>query len=159
MKIKKCNKLVCNLSDKKEYVAYIRALKQAFNHGLIFKKVHRVIQLNQEAWLKPYIETNNKLRTEGKNDFKKEFFKLLNNSVFGKIMENVRKHRDIKLVATDKRRNQLVSEPNYYTTKWFLEYLLAIKMKKVNVKMNKPLYLGLSVLEISKTLMYQFWYG
>ena len=73
-------------------------------------------------------------------------------------MENVRKHRDIKLVATDKRRNQLVSVPNYHTTKWFLEYLLAIKMKKVNVKMNKPLYLGLSVLEISKTLMYQFWY-
>ena len=80
----------------------------------------------------------------------------MNNSVFGKTMENIRKHRDIKLVATDKRRNQSVSEPNYHTTKWFLENLLAIEMKKI--RMNKPVYLGLSVLEISKTLMYEFWY-
>ena len=73
-------------------------------------------------------------------------------------MNNVRKHRDIKLVTTDKRRNQLVSEPNYHTTKWFSENLFAIEMKKVEVKMNKPVYLGLSILEISKTLMYEFWY-
>ena len=120
--------------------------------------MHRVIQLNQEAWLKPYIEMNTKLRTEAKNDFEKDFFKLMNNAVFGKTMENVRKHRDIKLVTTDKRRNQLVSEPNYHTTKWFSEDLLAIEMKKIKVKMNKPVYLGLSILEISKTLMYEFWY-
>ena len=81
----------------------------------------------------------------------------MNNSVFGKTMENIRKHRDIKLVATDKRRNQLVSEPNYHTTKWFSENLLAIEMKKI--RMNKPVYLGLSILEISKTLMYEFWYN
>ena len=84
--------------------------------------------------------------------------KILNYSVFGKTMENVRNHRDIKLVTADKRRNQLVSEPNYHTTKYFSENLLAIKMKKIKVKMNKPLYLGLSILEISKTLMYEFWY-
>ena len=82
----------------------------------------------------------------------------MNNAGFGKTMENVRKHRDIKLVATDKRRNQLVSEPNYHKTKWFLENLLAIEMKKTRAKMNKPVYLGLSILEISKTLMYEFWY-
>ena len=82
----------------------------------------------------------------------------MNNSAFGKTMENVRKHRDIKLITTDKRRNQLVSEPNYHATKWFSENLLAIEMKKIEVKMNKPVYLGLSVLEISKTLMYEFWY-
>ena len=99
-----------------------------------------------------------KLRTEAKDDFEKGFFKLMNNSVFGKTMENVRKHRDIKLVTTDKRRNQLVSEPNYHTTKWFSEDLLAIEMKKIKVKMNKPVYLGLSILEISKTLMYEFQY-
>ena len=75
-----------------------------------------------------------------------------------KTMENVRKHRDIKLVTTDKRRNQLVSEPNYHTTKYFLETLLAIEMKKIKVKMNKPIYSGLSILEISKTLMSEFWY-
>ena len=82
----------------------------------------------------------------------------MNNSVFGKAMENVRKHRDIKLVTTDKRRNQLVSEPNHHTAKWFSENLLAIEMKKTNVKMNKPVYRGLSILEISKILMYEFWY-
>ena len=125
---------------------------------LILKKVHRVIQFNQKAWLKPYIDMNNKLKTEAKNDFGKEFFKLMNNSVFGKTMENVRKHRDIKLVTTDKRRNQLVSEPNYHTTKYFSENLLAIEMKKTKVKMNKPVYLGMSILDISKTLMYEFWY-
>ena len=101
---------------------------------------------------------NTELRKQAKNDFEKDFFKLMNNSVFGKTMENVRKHRDIKLVTTDKRRNQLVSEPNYHTTKWFSENLLAIEMKKIKAKMNKPVYLGLSILEISKTLMYEFWY-
>ena len=82
----------------------------------------------------------------------------MNNAVFGKTMENVKKHRDIKLVTIDKRRNKLVSEPNYDTTKWFSENLLAIEMKKTKVKMNKPVYLGFSILEISKTLMYEFWY-
>ena len=89
---------------------------------------------------------------------KKIFFKLMNNSHLGKTMENIRKHRDIKLATTDQRRSQLVSEPNYYTAKWFSENLLAIEMKKTKVKMNKPVYLGLSTLEISKTLMYEFWY-
>ena len=82
----------------------------------------------------------------------------MNNSVFGKMMENVRKHRDIKLVTTEKRRIKLVSEPNYHTTKQFSENLIAIEMKNAKVKMNKPLYLGMSILEISKTLMYEFWY-
>ena len=82
----------------------------------------------------------------------------MNNSVFGKTMENVRNHRDIKLVTTDEKRNKLVSEPNYHTTKHFSENLLAIEMKKTKVKMNKPVYLGMSILDISKTLMYEFWY-
>ena len=88
---------------------------------------------------------------EAKNDFERDFFKLMNNSVFGKAMGNVRKHRDIKLVTTDKRRNQLVSEPNYHQTKWFSENLYAIGMKKIKVKVNKPVYLGLSILDINKT--------
>ena len=88
---------------------HIRALKQALNHGLILKKVHKVIQFNQKAWLKPYIDMNAKLRTDAKNDFEKDFFKLINNSVFRKTKENVRKHRVIKSVTTDKRRNQLAS--------------------------------------------------
>ena len=101
---------------------------------------------------------NAELRKQAKNDFEKDSFKSMNNSVFGKTMENVRKHRDIKLVTTDKRINQLVSEPNYHTIKYFSENLLAIEMKKITAKTNKPVYLGLSILEISKTLMYEFWY-
>ena len=101
---------------------------------------------------------NTKLRKEAKNEFEKDFFKLMNNSVFGKTMENVRKHRDIKLVTTEKRRIKLVSEPNYHTTKQFSEILLAIEMKKAKVKMNKPLYLAMPIFDISKTLRSEFWY-
>ena len=89
---------------------------------------------------------------------RKIFFKLMNNTVFGKTMENVRKHRDIKLVTTDKKRNQLASEPNYHTTKYFSENLLAIEMKKTKIKINKPAYLEISMLDISKRLMYELWY-
>ena len=91
---------------------------------------------------------NTKLRTEAKNDFEKDFSKLMNNSVLEKAMEKVRKHRDIKLVTTKEKTNQLVSEPNYRMTKRFSENLLAIEMNKIKVKMNKPVYLGLSILEI-----------
>ena len=122
-KIRKSKKLIGSIEDKEKYVIHIRALKQALKHGLIFKKVHRVNKFNQEAWLKPYIDMNTKLRTEAKNEFEKDFFKLMNNSVFGKTMENVRKHRDIKLVTTNEKRNKLVSEPNYHTTKYFSENL------------------------------------
>ena len=152
MKIKKCDKLVCNIYYKENYVVHIIFLKEDLNHGLILKKVQRVIQFNQKACLKPYNEMITKLSTEAKNDFERDFFKLMNNAVFGKTMENVKKHRDIKLVTTDKRRNQLVSEPNYHTAKYFSEDLLAIETKKIKVKMNKPVYLGFPLLEISKTM-------
>ena len=154
-KIKKCDKFVCNMQDKENYVVHIRALKQALNHGLILKRVNKVIQLNQKLWLKPYIDVNTKLRTEAKNGFEKDFFKLMNNAVF-RCEKDVRKHRDINLVTTDKRRNQLASEPYYHTTKYFSKKLMVIEMKKTKVKMKKPVYLGMSILDISKTLIYEF---
>ena len=123
IKINKCNELVCNLCDKNNCVVHIRSLKEVLNHGLILRKVYRVIQFNQKLWLKEYINKNTELRKQGKNDFEKDFFKLKHNSLFGKTMENERKHRDIKLVTTDTRRNQLVSKPNYHTTKWCSENL------------------------------------
>ena len=137
MKIDKTQKLVCNLRDKKKYVVHVSILKQALNHGLKLKKVHRVIEFNQEAWLKKYIDMNTELRKKASNDFEKDFFKLMNNAVFGKTM---------------------VSEPNYHTMKLISENLSIIEMKKVKVKMKKPIYLGLSILEISKIIMYEFWY-
>ena len=99
---------------------------------------------------------NTELRKIAKNDFEKEFFKLMNNAVFGKAMENVRKHRDIELATTDKKRSKLVSEPNYHTINYISENLSIIEIKRIKVKMNKPIYLGLSILEIRKILTYEF---
>ena len=140
MEINKCKKLACNLYNKKKYVVHINSLKQALNHDLKLKKIHRIIAFNQEAWLKPYIDMNTELRKLAKNDFEKDLFKLMNNnSVFGKTMENIRKHRDLKLVTTAKKRSKLVSEPNYHTINLISEELSIIEMKKTKVKMNKPI--------------------
>ena len=100
---------------------------------------------------------NTELRKKAQNEFEKNFFKPMNNSVFGKTMENVRNHRNIKLVTSDKRRKRLVSKPNYHSHNNFSDHLMAIEMKKTRVKMAKPLYLGMSILDISKILMYEFW--
>ena len=102
---------------------------------------------------------NTELRKVAKDDFEKDLFKLMNNAAFGKTMENIRKHRDIKLVTTDKKRSKLVSEPNYHTMNYISEDLSITEMNKTKVKMNKPIYLGLSILDISKILMYEFWHN
>ena len=151
-------KLISNLQNKKDYVVHINTLKQALEHCLKLINVHQVIEFEQEEWLKEYINLNTELRKKATNDFEKDFFKLMNNAVFGKTMENVRKHRDIKLVKTNKKRNKLVSEPNFHTTKLTDDNLAIIEMKKVKVKMNKPIYLGISILDMSKITMYEFWY-
>ena len=101
---------------------------------------------------------NTDLRKDARNEFEKDFYKRMNNSVFGKTMENVRNHRDIILVTTDARRNKLASEPNYHSTKYISKDLLVMEMRKVEVRMNKPIYLGQAILDISKTLMFEFWY-
>ena len=125
-KVEKVEKLICSIKDKKKYVIHIRALKQALNHGLKLKKVHRAIQFIQKDWLKSYIVMNTELRKKAQNEFEKNFFKLMNNSVFGKTIENVRNHRDIKLVTSEKRRKRVVSEPNYHSHKIFFDHLMVV---------------------------------
>ena len=153
----KVEKLICSIEDKEKYVIHVRALKQALNHELTLKKVHRVIQLKQEAWLKMYIDMNTELRKQAKNEFDENFFNLMNNSVFGKTMDNVRNHKDIKIVTSDKRRKRLVSF-THHSHKMFSDHLMVIEIKKTRVKMIKPLYLGMSILYISKIFMYEFWH-
>ena len=138
------------IQDKNNYVVHIVALKQALNHGLKLAKVHKISQFDQEAWLKPYIDMNTGLMKDAKNNFEKKVFKLMNNAVFEKTMEKIRKHRDFKLVTSDKKRRILGSEPNYHT-KYISECLMITEMKKVIVNMNKPIYLGQAILDISKT--------
>ena len=122
--------------------------------------MHRVIKFNQKAWLKSCIYVNKDLRKKAKkkkkNDFHKEFFKLMNNAVFGKTMENVRKHFDFKLVTTERRRNCLASEPNSHSENFFMENFLAVEMTITRILKNKPVYLGISILEISKIVIYEF---
>ena len=158
MKVNKVKKLACNVTDKENYSIHIVALKQALNHGLKLIRVHSVISFKQEAWLKPYIDLNTELRKNAKNEFEKDFYKLKINSIYGKIVQNDRKHRDIRLVATEAKRNKFASEPNYHSTKCISKNLLVMEIKKTEVKMNKPIYLGQAVLDISKTLMFEFWY-
>ena len=159
MKIKKVKKLVCNVTDKENYSVHIVALKQASNHGLKLIKVHSVIRFRQEVWLKPYIDLNTELRKNAKNEFEKDFYKLKINSMYGQTVQNDRNHRDIRLVTTEAKRNKLVSEPNYHSTKYISKDLLIMEMKKTELKLNKPIYLGQAALDISKTLMFEFWFN
>ena len=130
MKSEKFKKLVTKLHDETEYGIHIRSLKQELDHGLLLKKVCSVIKFNQKPWLHPYIDINTKLKQNAKTNIEKYFFKLMNNAVFRKTMENLRKSRNIKLVKTERRRNYLIAQPNDCTTKFFTETLLAIEIKK-----------------------------
>ena len=131
----------------KKLLFHVLSLKQALNHGFKLTKVHRVIEFRQEYWLKPYIDMNTELRMNAKNDFEKDFFKLMNNAF-----------QSIRVVTTNKRRSILASEPNYHSTKYISKDLLIMEMRKTEVRMNKPIYVGQAILDISKTLMYEFWY-
>ena len=142
MEINGVEKLVPNLRDKKNYVIHIRALDQALTHRLILDRIHRAIEFNQSDWMKPYIDFNTQLRTKATNDFEKDFFKLMNNSVFGKTMENIRKHRNIKLVMTEEKYLKTVMKLNFKSGVLFGESLMGCEMGKIKVVMNKPVYLS-----------------
>ena len=136
----------------------MKALKQALDHGLKLKKIYRTIQFKQSAWMKEYIDFNTRLRTAAKNDFEKDFYKLMNNSVFGKTMENIRKHRDIKLVNKTVDYLKQAMKPNFESGSLLGTDLMSCEMGKVRVKMNNPVYLGQAILDLSKTIMYEFHY-
>ena len=158
MKINGVKKLVPNLNDKKNYVIHIKALNQALKHVLILEKVHRVIDFNQSAWLKPYIDFNTQLRTQAKNDFEKDFFKLMNNFVFCKTIENIRSRKDIKLVTNKESFIKTVRKPNFKSEICFRENLMHCEMGKTKVTMNKPVYLGQATLDLRKLIMHEFHY-
>ena len=137
MEINGVEKLVPNLRDKKSYVIHIEALNQALQHGLRLDRIHRVIEFDQSPWLKTHIDFNTQLRTAATNDFEKDFFKLMNSSVFGKMMENIRKHRNIKLVTTEEKYLRTVMKPNFKSGVLFGENLIGCEMGKIKVVMNK----------------------
>ena len=151
-------KLIPNLRDKKKYVLHYKNLIQCIGLGMKLTRIHRGIKFVESEWLKPYIDKNTKLRTQAKNNFEKDFFKLMNNSVFGKTMENIRKRVDIKLVNNKEKARKLIAKPNFRHCKIFNENLVAIHMKKTSLTMNKPVYLGMCILDLSKTIMYEFHY-
>ena len=158
MKINGVKKLVPNLYYKRKYVIHVKALAQALEHGLIIEKIHRAIEFKQSAWMKKYIDFNTRLRTAAKNDFEKDFYKLMNNSMFGKTMENIRKHRNIKLVNDEEEYLKNVMKPNFKSETLLGPDLMGCEMGKVRVVMNKLVYLGQAILDLSKTIMYEFHY-
>ena len=158
MEINHVEKLVPHLYDKKNYIIHIRALDQALSHGLILEHIHRAIEFDQSTGMKPYIDFTTQLRTQATNDFEKDFFKLMNNAVFGKMMENIRKHRNIRLVMNKESYLHKVMHPNFKSGILFGENLMGCEMGKIKVVMDTPVYLGQAILDLSKTIMYEFHY-
>ena len=156
MKIRRGEKVVPNLKDKKGYVVHIKPLDQALKHGLKLKKVHRVIEFQQSKWMKAYIMLNTRLRKDAKNEFEKDFFKLMNNSVLGKTMENIRNHKDMKLVKSLKKYLKYVMKPNFKDGHPFYTHVFAVEMGKTEITMNKHVYLGQAILDLSKPLRMSF---
>ena len=158
LSIGKVKKLMPNLNDKEKYVLHHKNLRTYLKHGLKLTKIHRGITFEEKDFMKSYISLNTDMRTKGTTDFEKDFYKLMNNSVFGKTMENVRNRVNVKLVTNEKDLNKLAKKSSFKRTNIFHENLVAVHMSKPSVKLNKPIYLGMSILDLSKTLMYHFHY-
>ena len=159
MTIGKVQKLIPNLKDKEKYVLHYRNLQLYLKLGLKLKKIHRALEFSQSKWLEPYIAFNTQKQAGAKNAFEKDFFKLMNNSVFGKTMENLRKRSNIQLVTNPEKMERLAARPTYISHKIFHENLVAVHSKQTKLLLNKPSYVGMCILELSKTLMYDFHYN
>ena len=153
------HKLIPTLSNKEKYVLHYRNLQMYINLGLKLTKIHRVLEFNQSPWLKKYIDFNTQKRSQAKNAFEKDFFKLMNNSVFGKTMENLRKRVDVRLITDSKKLLKMTSKPTFVCSKIFNENLVAVHKIKEVLTLNRPAYVGMCVLDLSKTLMYDFHYN
>ncbi|GFU00864.1 c2H2-type domain-containing protein, partial [Nephila pilipes] len=151
-------RLLTTLEPKTKYVLHYSNLKLYLKLGLILKKIHRVLKFFQSPWLKNYIDYNTKLRTKAVNDFQKDFYKLMNNSIFGKTMENVRRRVDIRLCSTEEQARKLIAKSNFNRRTIFSENLMAVHLKKTNIKFFKPIHVGMTILDLSKVLMYSFHY-
>ena len=159
IEVNKVDKLIPNLGNKEKYVIHYENLKQYLSLGLKLTHIHRGIKFKESLWLKKIITLNTDLRNKAKTDFEKDFFKLMNNSVFGKTMENIRNRVDVKLVNNRKQAEKLCAKPNFNHSNIFSENLISIHMKKTKLAFNKPVYLGMCILDLSKTLMYDFHYN
>ena len=153
------HKLIPTLSNKEKYILHYRNLQMYIDLGLKLKKIHRVLEFDQSPWLKRYIDFNTQKRSQAKNAFEKDFFKLMNNSVFGKTMENIRKRVDVRLITDSKKLLKMSSKPTFVCSKIFNEDLVAVHKIKEVLTLNRPAYVGMCILDLSKTLMYDFHYN
>ena len=153
------SKLIPTLRDRKEYILHYRNLHLCLDLSLKIKKVHRVLKFDQSSWLKQYIDFNTKKRKHAKKSFEKDFFKLMNNSVFGKKIENLCKQVDVRLVTNEKKLDKLTSKPTFISSKLFNKNLMAVHKVKEMFTLNRPAYVGMYILDLSKTLMYDFHYN
>ncbi|XP_025264636.1 uncharacterized protein LOC112638002 [Camponotus floridanus] len=158
---KRQSKLLATLYDKRRYVTHYRNLQQCVRHGLRLTRIHRALCFSQSPWLRGYMELNTRLRTNASNDFEKNLYKLMNNAVFGKTMENVRNRVDVRLATRWDGRfgaEALISKPNFHSRSVFSENLMAVELRKLEAKIDKPIYVGMSILDISKIRLYAFHY-
>ncbi|XP_025267778.1 uncharacterized protein LOC112639099 [Camponotus floridanus] len=158
---KRQSKLLATLYDKRRYVTHYRNLQQCVRHGLRLTRIHRALRFSQSPWLRGYVELNTRLRTNASNDFEKNLYKLMNNAVFGKTMENVRNRVDVRLATRWDGRfgaEALISKPNFHSRSVFSENLMAVELRKLEAKIDKPIYVGMSILDISKIRLYAFHY-
>jgi hypothetical protein len=153
------DKLICSLSDKERYVVQHKALKFYLKLGLKIKKIHRGMEFNEDDWLTPYIAKNTEERKKVKSKSEKNFFKLMNNAVFGKTMENVRNRVDLRMATSKKQINNLARKTNYQSFNIISENLTSVRMRRSVVMLDKPIYLGAVILDLSKIVMYDFWYN